>query len=375
NPFANHRDRLPRLLRHRAGELLRSGQRNGDRSGAIERRLLQRPAGAPDRLSAAGDIVARATPRPRRSSAEARLERPEHRYRCQRHLRFAGDDAGQRRSRNRAGYAQWRARRHQGLRSASHRAPHAYGLLALGDVGRVFESGKARRAGIRRRAAGSGWRCSRRPGPSRSARRSTRWWSVRTSGPPSISRRDSVCERMRGGAPAILAILWAIAAAAAPLPSSPAWVSISSEDLQQNYDTLWAVSDVHGRRKQLEKLLVAAGIAVRSGGEMGWKPAQGRQLFIVVGDCIRGGPDSRGVVLLLKTLQEEAVAARSRVVVLLGNQEVRFLADPLRFAEDEFSRFIRTMPVAAVVGSWLFAHAGYIDAHDDADALRAYFVR
>ena len=180
---------------------------------------------------------------------------------------------------------------------------------------------------------------------------------------------------MRGVVPAALAVLWAIAAAAAPLPSSPAWVSISSEELQQNYDTLWAVSDVHGRRKQLEKLLLAAGIAVRNGGEMGWKPGQGRQLFIVVGDCIRGGPDSRGVVLLLKKLQDEAVAAGSRVVVLLGNKEVSFLADPLRLGEDEFSRFIRTMPVAAVVGSWLFAHAGYIDAHDDADALRAYFAR
>jgi hypothetical protein len=174
---------------------------------------------------------------------------------------------------------------------------------------------------------------------------------------------------------AALAVLWALAAAAAPLPSSPAWVSISSEELQQNYDVLWAVSDVHGRRKQLEKLLLAAGIAIRNSNEMGWKPAQGRQLFIVVGDCIRGGPDSRGVVLLLKKLQDEAVAAGSRVVVLLGNKEVSFLGDPLRIREDEFSRFIRMMPVAAVVGSWLFAHAGYIDAKDDADVLRAYFVR
>jgi hypothetical protein len=180
---------------------------------------------------------------------------------------------------------------------------------------------------------------------------------------------------MRGGVPAALVIVGAIAAAAGPLPSSPAWVSISTEDLQHNYDILWAVSDVHGRRKQLEKLLLAAGIAVRNGGEMGWKPAQGRQLFIVVGDCIRGGPDSRGVVLLLKKLQDEAVAAGSRVVVLLGNQEVSFLANPLRIGEDEFSRFIRTMPLAAVVGSWLFAHAGYIDAHDDVDALRAYFAK
>jgi len=180
---------------------------------------------------------------------------------------------------------------------------------------------------------------------------------------------------MRSGAPAALAVLWAIAAGAAPLPSSPAFISIPTEELQQNYDTLWAVSDVHGRRKQLEKLLRAAGIAARNGGEMSWKPAQGRQLFIVVGDCIRGGPDSRGVVLLLKKLQDEAAAAGSRVVVLLGNKEVEFLADPLRFREDEFSRLIRTMPVAAVVGSWLFAHAGYIDAQDDPDALRDYFVR
>ena len=183
---------------------------------------------------------------------------------------------------------------------------------------------------------------------------------------------------MRGRVPAALAILCGIAAKAvadSPLPASPAWVSISSEDLQQSYDVLWAISDVHGRRKQLEKLLVAAGMAVGNGGAMGWKPAQGRQLFIVVGDSIRGGPHSRGVVVLLKRLQDEAVAAGSRVVVLLGNQEVRLLAGALASGNDELSRFIRTMPIAAVVGSWLFAHAGYIDAQDDADSLREYLAR
>src|SRR5204863_5436511 len=102
---------------------------------------------------------------------------------------------------------------------------------------------------------------------------------------------------MRSGAPAALAVLWAIAAGAAPLPSSPAFISIPTEELQQNYDTLWAVSDVHGRRKQLEKLLRAAGIAARNGGEMSWKPEQGRELFCVLGDCISGGPDSRRCVV------------------------------------------------------------------------------
>ena len=159
------------------------------------------------------------------------------------------------------------------------------------------------------------------------------------------------------------------------LPTSPAWVSISTEDLQQRYDMLWAVSDVHGNREELEKLLLAAGLAVPRGGGMDWKPGHARQLFLVVGDSVRGGPDSRGVVLLLKKLQEQSAAQGSRVVVLLGNHEVRFLASPFRRGEDEFSRFMRTMPVAAFVGSWLFAHAGYIDARDDVDDLRQYFAQ
>jgi hypothetical protein len=158
------------------------------------------------------------------------------------------------------------------------------------------------------------------------------------------------------------------------LPASPAWVSISTEDLQASYDTLWAVSDVHGRRKELEQLLLAAGLAARNGDDLRWKPGHAKQLFVVVGDSINGGPHSRGVVLLLKKLQDEGAAAGSRVVVLLGNHEVGFLANPLRLRDDDFARFIRAMPVAAFVGSWLFAHAGFIDAHADVDALHDYFA-
>ena len=183
---------------------------------------------------------------------------------------------------------------------------------------------------------------------------------------------------MKAGILFALSLLFALGARAEPpglLPRSPAWVSISSEELQQRFDTLWAVSDVHGNREELEKLLLAAGLTVRHGGGMDWKPGLARQLFLVVGDSVRGGPDSRGVVLLLKKLQDQSAAEGSRVVVLLGNHEVRFLASPLRRGEDEFSRFIRTMPIAAFVGSWLFAHAGFIDARDDMDDLREYFAQ
>lgn len=128
-----------------------------------------------------------------------------------------------------------------------------------------------------------------------------------------------------------------------------AWLTISTAQ----YDAIWAVSDVHGHREQLERLLDAARL-VRDG-----KWIARRQLLVVVGDSIDGGPDSRGVVFLLESLQEQAPAFESRVVVLLGNHEADYLAS--RGRETEFRAYLRTMPQAAVVGTWLFAHAGYID--------------
>jgi Calcineurin-like phosphoesterase len=201
---------------------------------------------------------------------------------------------------------------------------------------------------------------------------------------------------------AALVICGAGAARAGPpagVPPSPAWVAISTEELRAGYDTLWAVSDLHGRLDSLEQLLLAAGLGTRDdSGRVRWMPGRERQLLLVVGDSIDGGPDSVDVVLLLRTLQDQAAAARSRVVVLLGNHEVDFLAAPGKgraelwssaeraglhlkrkrrgeqLAESDFGRFLRAMPVAAFVGTWLFAHAGYVDAADET-ALRAYFSR
>jgi hypothetical protein len=122
---------------------------------------------------------------------------------------------------------------------------------------------------------------------------------------------------------------------------------------------------------------------------------------VVAGDLIDGGPDSVGVVLLLARLQREAAAAGSRIVVLLGNHEAELLArprsarpellasttrhaaelglpprfGPKRLEATPFWDFLRGLPVAAVVGSWLFAHAGYVDAEDGEAGLRAWIAR
>ena len=198
---------------------------------------------------------------------------------------------------------------------------------------------------------------------------------------------------------AALALGWASLAAAQPavvVPQSPAWVSISTEELRRGYDQLWALSDLHGDLADTDALLRVAGLVDAS---QRWKPDRQRQLLIVVGDCIDGGPDSVGVVLRLQALQAQAAAAGSRLLILLGNHEVDFLARPRkasrelvasaaragldlgggkagkRLAESEFGHFLETMPVAAFVGSWLFAHSGYLDAADDEASLRGYFAK
>ena len=187
-----------------------------------------------------------------------------------------------------------------------------------------------------------------------------------------------------------------------PLPPSPAWVTISAEELRAGYDAIWAVSDVHGRLQEFDDLLVAAGLATRDGaGRVAWNPARRRQLLVTVGDYIDGGPDSVGVVLRVRELSEQAAAAGSRIVALLGNHEAAFLAYPStaersvlkdahrraaelglpprsrpsgdQLSRTEFGRFLRSLPAAGFVGTWLFAHSGYLDTRDDPGAVRALF--
>jgi Calcineurin-like phosphoesterase len=172
----------------------------------------------------------------------------------------------------------------------------------------------------------------------------------------------------RRGAAEVIA--GALAAALALVPTSGAWVTISQPELEASYERLWAVSDIHGHREEAERLLVSAGLATRDpGGEAHWDFRARRQLLIVAGDLIDGGPDSYGVVRLMYRLAEEAPGAQSRVVVLLGNHEARSL---LSVWPAPWKRLLRAAPVVAFVGPWLFAHAGYIDAGPGEASLKGW---
>lgn len=139
--------------------------------------------------------------------------------------------------------------------------------------------------------------------------------------------------------------------------------------------TLWAVSDVHGDRDRLVALLVGAGLVGGTAIAPTWQA--GTDTLVVNGDNIDKGSQSIEVLDYWLALIPLASAAGGHVVVLLGNHEVEFLADPNNskaaaldaeltaetpqmFADpsDPHGRFLHERPISALVDGWFFSHAG-----------------
>jgi hypothetical protein len=146
--------------------------------------------------------------------------------------------------------------------------------------------------------------------------------------------------------------------------------------------TLIAVSDVHGGYDRLVALLAAHHVveaAPASPAEARW--AAGSAALVVAGDLFDKGPKGLEVIDLLRALADDAAKQGGSVIVLLGNHEAEFLADPgngkadgddgidveLRhdgldpavFARsDPRAAWLAARPFAAKVGSWFFAHSG-----------------
>jgi hypothetical protein len=163
--------------------------------------------------------------------------------------------------------------------------------------------------------------------------------------------------------------------------------------------TLVALSDVHGDYAAYVQLLVGAGVlaaAPNAPAAAAW--SGGGAVLVVVGDLIDKGPDALDVLRLTQALTAAAANAGGRVVVTMGNHEAEFLADPTNAKasaadglDPELANagespasvasgatpegaFLRTLPFAARVGPWFFAHAGPTGGRTAADldsALRA----
>jgi len=151
-------------------------------------------------------------------------------------------------------------------------------------------------------------------------------------------------------------------------------------DTDQTQTVVYAVGDAHGDPDRLAAALVAAGVmpaVPASFDQSRW--SAGKAILVVTGDMIDKWHNSLGVITLLRTLQRAATTAGGRVVVILGNHEAEFLANPndkktQEFAQElrkagldptevgackgEIGQFLCNLPAAARINDWFFSHAG-----------------
>jgi hypothetical protein len=137
---------------------------------------------------------------------------------------------------------------------------------------------------------------------------------------------------------------------------------------------IFAIGDAHSDYVRLTNAMRTAGIVDASAH---WSAA--RAVLVTTGDMIDKGPRAVEVLRLLRALQSEADRAGGRVVVLAGNHEAEFMANPSDSKFDEFAaqlssagmkredvahcksdigEFLCALPFAAKINDWYFSHAG-----------------
>lgn len=181
---------------------------------------------------------------------------------------------------------------------------------------------------------------------------------------------------------------------ASPTPSRD-WVShpaVVQVDNEYNSLMIFAIGDVHADPERLIGVLKAAGI-ISPETPITVEPKDVKWIFrsefgtasvlVMTGDMIDKGPKPGGsslrVIAILRALQTSAVASNGQVIILMGNHEAEFLADPngsktadfaseLRTAnidpatvancQGDLGQFLCNLPIAAKVIDWFFSHAG-----------------
>jgi hypothetical protein len=142
---------------------------------------------------------------------------------------------------------------------------------------------------------------------------------------------------------------------------------------------IFAVGDVHGDYDRLVKLLAAARIIEPPGSPEMVTWIADKSVLVFTGDLIDKGPRCVEVLRLVRSLRDAAARQGGQVVILMGNHEAEFLADPTAnktkdFADDlrragivpqetaacggDLGQFLCSLPFGARVRDWFFSHGG-----------------
>ncbi len=144
--------------------------------------------------------------------------------------------------------------------------------------------------------------------------------------------------------------------------------SPASEWRFDDVDRVVAMSDIHGAYDAMTATLVNAGVIDSEGRWSG-----GRTHFVITGDLLDRGPDSRRIMDFVMRLEAEAEAADGRVHLLLGNHEVMNLVGDLRYVSlEEYAAFADEED-AEVRAAWFRRYAERVGGQVDDDELKARF--
>ena len=143
---------------------------------------------------------------------------------------------------------------------------------------------------------------------------------------------------------------------------------------------IFAIGDAHSDYARLAAAMNAAGLIAgvpKQPNDVKW--SGGRAVLVVTGDMIDKGPRAIDVLRVLRSLQVSALTNGGRVIVLAGNHEAEFLADPaapkgesfanqlkakgirpsdVASCKSDIGEFLCSLPFAARVNDWFFSHAG-----------------
>lgn len=159
----------------------------------------------------------------------------------------------------------------------------------------------------------------------------------------------------------------------AVVPPTNAAAAATASNIHPAPDRLIAVGDLHGNLEDAIGVLRMAGLVDEKAAWVG-----GKSWLVQTGDTTDRGPDSRGVMALLRRLQTEALAAGGKVVPLMGNHEVMNMIGDWRYVspedlagyggeaprkqafsvEGEDGRWLLGLGVTAKVGDSVFVHGG-----------------
>ena len=175
-------------------------------------------------------------------------------------------------------------------------------------------------------------------------------------------------------------LLTALAVSAATAFAARDWTRYPVVTQIANPPEIFAIGDAHSDFVRLARAMAAAGIIEkRPDRPTDAKWCAGRAVLVTTGDMVDKGPRALDVLRLLMTVRADARRAGGDVVILAGNHEAEFLADPTASKGQEFAKqlkaeninpadvgackgeigeFLCSLSFAAQVGDWFFSHGG-----------------